>query len=129
MELCGVPREKVEYKDNGPKVHIGAMLRAFIKDNGLNQAETARRSHMSPQALSGMLNRPSMQLEVLLRLCAVLKHDFFADISVIMARYAADAPGVPEVPDRRIELSIRMTPEQLDRATKFLEGLSQVPND
>lgn len=64
-----------------PSLHVGALLREYILSKGLNQAEIARRSFMTPQTLSGMFKRGSVQLETLIRLSLATEHDFLADIS------------------------------------------------
>lgn len=57
------------------------MLREFILAKGLNQAEVARRSFMTPQTLSGVFKRPSVQVETLIRISLATEHDFLMDIS------------------------------------------------
>lgn len=78
-------RKKAEPKKSvtkAPLVHVGAMLREHILAKGLNQAEVARRSFMTPQALSGVFKRGSVQLDTLVRISLATEHDFLADISI-----------------------------------------------
>jgi transcriptional regulator with XRE-family HTH domain len=86
LELCTVPKKKkAEPKKATPKapvVHVGALLREHILAKGLNQAEIARRSFMTPQALSGAFKRASVQLETLVRISLATEHDFLMDISM-----------------------------------------------
>lgn len=120
-------RERVKYSmDKG--VHVGHMLRAFMKEKGLNQAEVARRASLTPQALSGMLNRGSMQVEVLFRISNVLQHDFFADIGRMLTIAAAEPQRSPRDKDHPVELSIKASAEELDRVTRFLERFREVAN-
>lgn len=65
-----------------PLVHVGSMLREHILAKGMNQAEIARRSYMTPQALSGVFKRASVQLDTLVRISLATEHDFLADISL-----------------------------------------------
>jgi len=76
--------KRAEPKKNAskiPTVHIGSLVREHILARGLNQAEVARRSFMTPQTLSGVLKRSSVQLETLIRISLATEHDFLADIS------------------------------------------------
>lgn len=112
MKLCNVSkRKKVEPKkpaSKGATVHVGALLREHILAKGLNQAEIARRSFMTPQALSGVFKRPSVQVETLIRLSLAMEHDFLMDISIrtmgalyTARRDAADPlPGYTRKPGR-----------------------------
>lgn len=85
MKFCGVAKKKTPEARKAalkvPSVHVGGLLREYILAKGLNQAEVARRAFMTPQALSGMFRRSSVQLETLIRLSLAMEHDFLADIS------------------------------------------------
>lgn len=85
-QLCSVAKKNIrtapsKARVKAPTVHVGELLRSHIKERGLNQAEIARRSFMTPQTLSGMLKRSSLQLDTLIRLSLAAEHDFLADIS------------------------------------------------
>jgi hypothetical protein len=86
LELCGVAKKKgntasSRTQPKPPEIHIGALLREFIKAQGLNQAEIARRSFMTPQTLSGVFKRSSVQVDTLVRIGWATGHDFLADVS------------------------------------------------
>ena len=86
MKLCTVAKKSVRTGTSKARaaastVHVGDLLRSHFRERGLNQAEIARRAFMTPQALSGMLKRSSLQVETLLRLSLAAEHDFLTDIS------------------------------------------------
>ncbi|MFT3883877.1 MAG: helix-turn-helix transcriptional regulator [Flavobacteriales bacterium] len=107
-KFCGVAKSKTKTAAKAaarvPEIHVGAMLRAYITGKGLNQAEIARRSFMTPQTLSGVFKRSTVQLETLIRLSLAMEHDFLADISAhTMGSLAkrADAGDPPVVYPQR----------------------------
>jgi hypothetical protein len=83
VKICGVAKAKKEPKKQAklPDLHVGSMLSDFMVKRGLNKAEVARRSFMTPQALNGVLKRASVQLDTLIRLSLATEHDFLLDIS------------------------------------------------
>lgn len=84
MKICGVAKAKKQdpkKQTKVPAVHVGNMLSEFLLKRGLNKAEVARRSFMTPQALNGVLKRTSVQLDTLIRLSLATEHDFLLDIS------------------------------------------------
>ncbi len=139
MKLCSVARKSVKTRSpktrtKAPSLHVGALLRGYIKERGLNQAEIARRSFMTPQTLSGMLKRSSLQVETLVRLSLAIEHDFLLDISERMLGSTRPSHGVVGEPQvtysRKQERSpIRFVIEADPDDARTLEQVRSLLND
>lgn len=113
-----------------PPFHAGQLLRKFIHDHALKQAEVARRANMTPQTLSGILNRSSIQLETLDRLSLTLGHDFFKDLSELLAPRLAEHAGLLIEPQERylhapMRVVIEVDPNNA-AAVELLKQLAQI---
>lgn len=53
----------------------------YIRENKLNKIALARTLRMSKEGLKGQTETNSMRVDVLIELSAILKYNFFADIS------------------------------------------------
>lgn len=119
--------ERSDVEEVQPIIHAGRLLRDHIQRKGLNQAEIARRSFMTPQTLSGILNRASIQLETLVRLSVVMEHDFFKDISALLAASkVADPPEeyIIQRPDRQpVRFTIEVHRDDVETITRLAELL------
>lgn len=62
-------------------IHIGNMLKAYIIEHKVSQASLARALGTKMSSISNYKAKESIQSKNLLKLCEVLKHNFFADIA------------------------------------------------
>lgn len=66
---------------NIENLHIGKMIAERLEEVGMRKAEFARRIHTSRQNINTLLNRKSLDVDLLLRIGEVLKFDFLKEIS------------------------------------------------
>ena len=59
-------------------IHIGSVIRKRIERTGINKSELARRINVTPQNMYNLLERKSIDTELLSKLCRELDYDFFA---------------------------------------------------
>lgn len=59
------------------KVHVGEEIRKVLIKRGMSITSFAKRIHRSREAVNGILNRPSINTELLRTISDVLDHDFF----------------------------------------------------
>lgn len=62
------------------KIHIGALVKQFIKENNINASELARELGKTRQNLYDLYKRDDVGVKELLSISRVLNHNFLADI-------------------------------------------------
>lgn len=63
-------------------IHVGHLVERYVNSvSGLTISELARQLNCSRRNVYRIFDRHSMDTSLLIRLCSVLKHDFFHDIS------------------------------------------------
>lgn len=75
------------------KVHIGEKVRKALRKAGMSDSEFARGIGQARQNVSHILNRSSMDSELLFQISGLLQVDFFKYYSELLAN-----PGPPELP-------------------------------
>jgi transcriptional regulator with XRE-family HTH domain len=75
------------------KVHIGEKVRKALRKAGMSDSEFARGIGQARQNVSHILNRSSMDSELLFQISGLLQVDFFKYYSESLAN-----PGPPELP-------------------------------
>ena len=63
------------------KLHIGNMIRRQLFEKNITVAELSRRINRSREATREMLDKQSLNTELLLQICDALDYDFFSVIS------------------------------------------------
>lgn len=64
----------------GEKIHIGAMVKDFVKQNNINASELARKLGKTRQNLYDLYKRDDIGVKEILSLSKAVGHDFLADI-------------------------------------------------
>lgn len=62
------------------KIHIGALVKKFVKENNINASELARELGKTRQNLYDLYKRDDVGVKELLSISRVLNHNFLADI-------------------------------------------------
>ena len=62
------------------KIHIGALVKQFVKENNINASELARELGKTRQNLYDLYKRDDVGVKELLSISRVLNHNFLADI-------------------------------------------------
>ena len=62
------------------KIHIGALVKQFVKENNINASELARELGKTRQNLYDLYKRDDVGVKELLPISKVLNHDFLLDI-------------------------------------------------
>ncbi|MHB9019796.1 MAG: helix-turn-helix domain-containing protein [Minisyncoccota bacterium] len=63
------------------KPEIRSMIGREMKNRHVSGAELARGLHMHPASVSGLLNRPTIQVGKLAELCDFFQYNFFREIA------------------------------------------------
>jgi transcriptional regulator with XRE-family HTH domain len=76
-------------------IHIGQLIEARLDAMGITKSEFARRINRARQNVSDIINRPSVDTELLLLICNALEYDFFQYYSMELGEEGAvhDNPG------------------------------------
>lgn len=73
------------------KVHIGAMIRAFIIKNNVSRTNTARKMGLPNTVFYAYENRASLHTSNLMRICDAFQYNFFMDVAnALPESYAFD---------------------------------------
>ena len=59
--------------------HIGNAIKAVLKEQERSEAWLARKVHCDPGNFNRILKRPSMDMDLLRRICINLNYNFFTD--------------------------------------------------
>ena len=78
-----------------PKVHVGNMLKAFIKKNRVSQALISRQTGLNQRGILRYQKQASMRVDTLLKLSVAFQYNFLKEIS---AALPADMPPLTENP-------------------------------
>lgn len=62
-------------------IHIGEMIKKELQKQDLTISWLARQVHQDASNLNKMLQKPSMHIDLLIRISQALHHDFFGDVS------------------------------------------------
>lgn len=84
------------------EIHIGQILKRHITKNKISKAALARKLDCDESYIQRYLRRDSLQLNIIVRLCHALRHNFFADIAAELPQtYSVTLPP-DDSKDRRI---------------------------
>lgn len=62
-------------------IHLGNMIKKELKAQGRSVSWLARTIHMERSSVYKIFERNSVDIVLLVRICLVMNHDFFKDIS------------------------------------------------
>lgn len=63
------------------RIEILSIVKRELKNKHVSPAELARQLDTNPSSVHGMLKRPTIQVQKLLRLSEILKYNFFREIA------------------------------------------------
>jgi len=63
------------------ETHVLNMVKRELKKNHISPAELARQLNSNPSSIHGMLNRPTIQVQKLIKLSEILGYNFFREIA------------------------------------------------
>lgn len=63
------------------KIHLGKIIHDHVSDSGMTHKEFSDKLHLAERSVYALYNRPHIRTDDLIRICELLEHDFFADIS------------------------------------------------
>jgi transcriptional regulator with XRE-family HTH domain len=109
-------------------IHIGNILKAYIKEHKVSQASLARALGTKMSSISNYKAKESIQSKNLLKLCEVLKHNFFADIaSQLPASYSTSTTNID---NKQLEIeSLKKENERLQIENNLLRELLKGKDD
>lgn len=62
-------------------IHLGNMIKKELKAQGRSVSWLARTIHMERSSVYKIFERNSLDIGLLIRICLVMNHDFFLDVS------------------------------------------------
>jgi len=97
--------------------HIGALLKGYIKENNVSKAALARALEIGPANLEVRLKQDWIRTDILLKICTLLEHNFFADIATSLPEKFSTNKAKDSTKDNLIaelELEIKMLKRERD---------------
>lgn len=85
--------------------HLGAMLKTYMKENRISNAECAAKMGVHPSQITKFLQNYTMQMDTFWKFCVALEHDFFTDILPKLPVYKAP-PEDPRIRDMQMQIDI-----------------------
>lgn len=76
--------------ENAEALHLGEMLRSFVRASGHTGAWLAGKLHCDRTNIYKIFRRQSIDTDLLLRISVILRHDFFKDLSEQVCRSMHD---------------------------------------
>ena len=61
--------------------NMGRRIKEYVEDNGIRIGWLSQRLHCHRNTIYNIFERNWIDTQMLMRLCIVLKHDFFAELS------------------------------------------------
>ena len=83
--------------------NIGEMLKAYIKNNRINQAPLSRLLGISISSLLRYQKTANMQIKTLWKLSNALKYNFFMDIALLLPKEYGNNTNLFEEKDKKIQ--------------------------
>ena len=79
------------------EIHIGKLVKNFVKENHINSAELARKIGKSRQNIYDLYKRDDIEVKLILTISEALNHNFINDICT--QETASETSSVDEVMD------------------------------
>ena len=106
-------------------IHIGTLLKRYIKENNVSKAALARALGIGPPNLEVRLKQPSFRTDVLLRISSLLEHNFFADIAAMLPKELSTSTIGDKAKDdliAELELEIKMLKRERDVLSNLISA-------
>ena len=105
--------------------HHGQVIEKAIRVNGFNMSEAARELKIDRRTFYNWFKKKSLKDEVILKLAAVLRHDFSADFPEIYARAEKKQP-ISDPKNRVMKIDAHSdTSSNIDWRDKYIELLEK----
>ena len=62
------------------EIHLGKLIRTFVKENNINSAELARKVGKTRQNIYDLYKRDDMEVKLFLAISDALQHNFIEDL-------------------------------------------------
>lgn len=103
--------------------HMGNLIKAVFDKSGMSVAELARRIHCDRTNVYKIFARPTIDVELLVKVSKALQHNFFVDV-MNLAGLAADIPVRHSLNFSIDDISL----ENIDKLSRFLASLKHPEN-
>lgn len=92
-----MPSVDSEIKANNYKeIHIGSIIKRSVEENSLDEMRICSFLQCSSEEISEMYKQASLDSDVLLRWCKLLKYDFFRIYSHHLILYSPQSKTIPD---------------------------------
>jgi len=117
--------DSIKVSDSYP--HNGKFLQDYIKKNGVNRAEMARKMNVSNSTVYQYAESPTLQLSVLWKASLALNHNFLAELGELLPvehSTKREAELEKRIKELEIELEIKTSiyEKQIERLNVELSG-------
>jgi len=117
--------DSIKVSDSYP--HNGKFLQNYIKKNGVNRAEMARKMNVSNSTVYQYAESPTLQLNVLWKASLALNHNFVAELGELLPiahNSKREADLEKRIKELEIELEIKTSiyEKQIDKLNVELSG-------
>ena len=108
-------RDQKYHIQEQPAPHSGLLLTTYFKEKRIRKSALAREMNRRPDTIYGFEKNSSIQTAILWEICHALKHNFFADIALLLpSTYSQTISAEALAKDQRIA--------ELDQQIKILEA-------
>jgi hypothetical protein len=77
-------RDQKYHIQEHPAPHSGLLLTTYFKEKRIRKSALAREMNRRPDTIYGFEKNSSIQTAILWEICHALKHNFFADIALLL---------------------------------------------
>jgi hypothetical protein len=106
-------------------IHIGALLKRYIKENNVSKAALARALSIGPANLEVRLKQDWIRTDILLKISILLEHNFYADIAAMLPEKFSTSKIKDSTKDNLIaelELEIKMLKRERDVLSNLISA-------
>lgn len=121
--------DSIKVSDSYP--HNGKFLQNYIKKNGVNRAEMARKMNVSNSTVYQYAESPTLQLNVLWKASLALNHNFVAELGELLPiahNSKREAQLEKKIKELEIELEIKTSiyEKQIEKLNVELSGYKNI---
>jgi hypothetical protein len=106
-------------------IHIGTLLKEYFEANNVSKAALSRALEITPANFEVRLKQPWFRTDMLLKICQLLKHNFFADIGAFLPEEFPTNRTPDKTKDELVaslELEIKMLKRERDMLSKLISA-------
>ncbi|MGQ7946440.1 hypothetical protein [Flavobacterium sp. WC2509] len=106
-------------------VHIGTLLKGYIKENNVSKAALSRALDIDPANLEVRLKQAWIRTDILLKISNLLQHNFFTDIAALLPdKFSTNKIGDQAKDDliAELELEIKMLKRERDVLSNLISA-------